>query len=243
MLVVPPVSAVLTGEFGWRATFIVLGVGCAALLAACAAMVAPPPLRGTTRYRPLHRTVRSRAFVLLYLSWILATTALFVPFVFLPAFALEQGAGPVAASALLSLFGGASILGRIGIGAFGQRIGIVSLFKVSVFIMAASYAVWLAAASYAALAGFAVILGLAYGVRIALMPGVLIEFFGTQNLGAVLGIFFTATGVAAAVGPPLAGLIVDQMADPWWGIAFALAMGLLGFAVVVPLRFDSKGLS
>ena len=49
-----------------------------------------------------------------------------------------------------------------------------------------------------ALAGFAIVLGLAYGVRIALMPGVLIEAFGTKDLGAMLGIFFTATGVAAA---------------------------------------------
>ena len=240
MLVVPPASAALTAEFGWRVAFTVLGVVCAALLAACAAMVAPPPLGGSNPHRPLHRIVRSRAFVLLYVSWVLATTALFVPFVFLPAFALEQGAGLVAASALLSLFGGASILGRVSIGATSERIGIVALFKISVLIMAASYAVWLAATSYAALAGFAVVLGLAYGVRIALMPGVLIEAFGTQDLGAVLGLFFTATGVAAAIGPILAGTIVDHTGDFRWAVAFALAMGLLGFAAVVALRFGCK---
>ncbi len=240
MLVVPPACAALTAAFGWRAAFIILGVGCAVLLAVCAAMVAPSPLGGTSPHHPVRRTVRSRAFVLLYVSWVLATTALFVPFVFLPAFALEQGAGPVAASALLSLFGGASVLGRISIGAVSERIGIVTLFKISVFIMAASYVVWFAATSYAALAGFTVVLGLAYGIRIALMPGVLIEAFGTQNLGAVLGIFFTATGIAAAVGPLLAGAIVDYAGDPRWAIAFALTMGLLGFAAVAPLRFGGK---
>jgi MFS family permease len=238
MLVVPPAAAALTAAFGWRAAFMVLGAGCATLLAGCAAMVAPSPLGGPNPGRPLHRTVRSRAFLLLYLSWVLATTALFVPFVFLPAFALEQGAGPMAASALLSLFGGASVLGRVSIGAMSERIGIVSLFKVSVFVMAASYAVWLAATSYAALAGFSVVLGLAYGVRIALMPGVLIEAFGTQDLGAMLGIFFTATGIAAAIGPPLAGAIVDHAGDPRWAVAFALATGLSGFAAVVPLRLS-----
>jgi MFS family permease len=236
MLVVPFASATLIGAFGWRAAFMVLGAGCAVLLAACAAMVAPSPLGGTNPHHPLHRTVRSRAFVLLYLSWVLATTALFVPFVFLPAFALKQGAEPIAASALISLFGGASVLGRVGIGAASGRIGVVPLFKISVFVMAASYALWLAATSYAALAGFAVVLGLAYGVRIALMPGVLIEAFGTKDLGAMFGIFFTATGVAAAIGPPLAGAIVDQAGDPRWAVVFALAMGLLGFAAVVPLR-------
>ncbi len=243
MLVLPIASAALTTAFGWRTAFMVLGAGCAALLAAGATMVAPSPLGGTSPHHPLHRTVRSLAFVLLYLSWVLATTALFVPFVFLPAFAMEQGAGPMAASALISLFGATSVLGRVSIGAIGERIGIVPLFKISVFIMGASYAVWLIATSYAALAGFAIVLGLAYGVRIALMPGVLIEAFGTKDLGAMLGIFFTATGVAAAIGPPLAGAIVDKMGDPRWAVVFALAMGLLGFAAVVPLRISCNGRS
>lgn len=236
MLVLPPAAAALTAAFGWRIAFMVLGAACATLLAACAAMVAPAPLAVASAPHPVHRKVRSRTFLLLYLSWVLATTAQFVPFVFLPAFALQQGAGPVAASALLSLFGGASILGRVGIGVLSARLGIVRLFKLSLLVMAASYALWLAAPSYAALAGFTLVLGLAYGVRIALMPGVLIEAFGTQDLGTVLGMFFTATGVAAAIGPPLAGAIVDHTGDPRSAIVFALATGLLGFAAVVPLR-------
>jgi MFS family permease len=160
--------------------------------------------------------------------------------VFLPAFALEHGASPVAASALLSLFGGVSILGRVGIGALGERIGLVALFKTAVFVMAASYAWWLVAGSYVSLVGFTVVLGLAYGIRIALMPGVLIEAFGTANLGAVLGTFFTASGIAAVLGPPLAGAIVDASGDHRWGIAFALATGLLGFVAILPLRLSQR---
>jgi MFS family permease len=240
MLIVPPAAAALIAAFGWRAAFLVLGLGSAALLAACTAIVASPPLAGANEHRGLGRTVRSRAFVLLYVSWVLATTALFVPFVFLPAFALERGVGPVAASALLSLFGGASILGRVGIGPLGSRIGIVILFKISVFAMAASYGWWLAATSYTSLVGFAIVLGLAYGIRIALMPGVLIEAFGTRDLGAVLGAFFTASGIAAAIGPPLAGAIVDLSGDHRLAIAFALATGALGFAAVVPLKLGGK---
>jgi MFS family permease len=240
MLIVPPAAAALIDAFGWRATFAILGGGSALLLAACAALVAPPPLAGTGDHGPLRRTVRSRAFILLYASWVLATTALFVPFVFLPAFALELGAGPVAASALLSLFGGVSIVGRVGIGALARKIGVVTLFKITVFAMAASYAWWFAASSYASLVGFTVVLGLAYGIRIALMPGVLIEAFGLHDLGAVLGAFFTASGIAAAIGPPLAGAIVDHTGDHRWAIAFAFATGLLGFIAILPLRLGRK---
>jgi MFS family permease len=237
MLIIPPLAAVLIDCCGWRHASAMMGVGCASLLAACAAAVLRPPSAGATIHRPLSRVVRSSEFAMLYVSWVFATTALFVPFVFLPAFALEHGAGHVVASALLSVFGAVSILGRLGIGALSDRIGIVSLFKISVFLMGASYALWLTTTSYLSLIGFAIVLGLAYGVRIALMPGVLIEIFGLQNLGAVLGTFFTASGISAVAGPLLAGLIVDHLGSYRWAIGFALAMGMLGFIALIPLRF------
>jgi MFS family permease len=57
-----------------------------------------------------------------------------------------------------------------------------------------------------------------------------------QNLGAILGIFFTASGISAVLGPLLAGFIVDATGSYQWGIAFALAAGTLGFAAVAPLK-------
>jgi len=41
---------------------------------------------------------------------------------------------------------------------------------------------------------FAVVLGIGYGSRISAVPGVLIEYFGLQNVGTLLGVFFTALG-------------------------------------------------
>ncbi len=58
--------------------------------------------------RSLRRVLCSFDFLMLYVSWVFATTALFVPLVYLPAFALNHGASVVAASALLSLLGGMS---------------------------------------------------------------------------------------------------------------------------------------
>jgi predicted MFS family arabinose efflux permease len=89
---------------------------------------------------------------MLYFSWVLATTALFVPFVFLPAFARDHSASEVAAAALVSAIGGASILGRLVMGPIGDWLGVLSLFKLTVFMMAASYAIWLFLPSYLALA-------------------------------------------------------------------------------------------
>jgi MFS family permease len=238
MLILPPLSAALIDWYGWRNTSMIVGAGCAVLLTLAATLVRPPPIaiHIADAHRPLGGIVRSFEFLMLYASWVLATTALFVPLVFLPAYASTQGASQVAGSGLLALLGGVSILGRLGVGVLGERIGTARLFKASVLLMAVSYLLWLTAPSYVWLVVFAAALGLGYGLRISLMPAVLIELFGVQHLGAILGIFFTASGVSAILGPPLAGFIVDATGDYQWGIAFALAAGMLGFAAVAPLR-------
>ena len=121
---------------------------------------------------------------------ILVITAPFVPFVFLPAFARDHGASEVAAAALVSAIGGVSVLGRLVMGPIGNRLRqMPPLFKLMVLVMAASYSIWLLWSSYAVLMVFAVVLGAAYGSRIAAVPGVLIEYFGLHNVGTVLGHF------------------------------------------------------
>jgi MFS family permease len=237
-LLTPPIAAALIERHGWRATYIFLGIGATVILSACAAAIERPPLIAGVPIikHPLGRVVRSAEFAMLYVSWLLATTALYVPFVFLPSFARDHGTSQVAGASLLSLIGGVSVTGRLGIGFVADRLGTLRLFQGAVLVMGLSYGIWLAFPGYGWLVVFAIILGLSYGARISLMPGVLIEFFGVQNLGGMLGVFFTSSGFSSALGPLLAGLAVDYTGRYQSGIAFALAMGLLGFAAVAPLK-------
>lgn len=235
-LFIPPLAAVLIQVLGWRMAYSLFGVGSFVLLLLCAALARRPPVAREAQRTKLRRVMRSRPFTLLYLSWVLATTGLVASLVFLPPFAHAIGASPVAAAALVSVIGGMGILGRGGIGFISRKIGLVPLYKLSVLVMAASYLLWLPFASYGWLAAFAVTLGLGYGVRIALTPVVLIEFFGVGSLGTMLGAFFTASSISALAGPLVAGVIIDRTGNYQWGVAFALAMGALGFIAVVPLR-------
>lgn len=109
------------------------------------------------------------------------------------------------------------------------------LFKLTVLMMAISYAIWLLSYSYGLLIVFAVVLGIGYGSRISAVPCVLIEYFGLQNVGTVLGVFFTASGLSALLGPLLAGLAVDFTGSYDGGIIFALATGFLGFIAIASL--------
>jgi OFA family oxalate/formate antiporter-like MFS transporter len=102
--------------------------------------------------------------------------------------------------------------------------------------MAGSYVIWLLLPDYEWLVVFAAVLGMAYGIRIALVAPVLIELFGSGSLGALLGAFFTATGIAGLAGPLMAGLTADLSGSHTGGIIAAIIMGVLGFAFILPLR-------
>jgi MFS family permease len=235
-LLMPPVAAVLIQTYGWRTTYALFGAGSFVLLLLCARFARSAPLVQVDRTTSLRAVVRSRPFLLLYASWVLATTGLVASMVFLPPFALANGASPIAASALISIVGGMSVLGRGGIGFISRKVGSVLLYKLSVLVMAASYLLWLPFTGYGWLVAFAATLGFGYGLRIALTPVVLIELFGLGNLGGVLGAFFTASSISALCGPLVAGLIIDQTGSYRLGVAFALVTGVLGFIAVVPLR-------
>src|SRR5690606_34975349 len=108
MLILPPLAAAVIERFGLTAAFLTLAVISGVVLSISAALVRTPPHRPDEPPRePLRAQLRSLPFGLIYVSWTLGTMALFVPFVFLPAFAVSRGADPVAASWLISMIGGA----------------------------------------------------------------------------------------------------------------------------------------
>ena len=235
MLALPPLCAVIIRNHGWRAAVLALAGISGTTLFICAALVRAAPQARPGASEPLGQTVRSPVFLRIYASWVFGTIALFVPLVFLPAFAVARGADPVAASWLISIIGGASVLGRLGIGYVGGASTLL-LYKGSILAMAASYLLWFLLPGFGWLIVFAALLGIAYGVRIALVAPVLIELFGARHLGGLLGTFFTATGIAGLVAPTASSAAIAYWGTDMAGIAVAFILGALAFALVLPLR-------
>jgi MFS family permease len=230
-----PLAATLIAEYGWRRAHVLLGVG-GSLLLVVAAMAAhrPPPSVGDEPWA-LRDVVRSGGFRAMYVATFLASVALFVPFVYLPTAALAEGVSPVAAAALIGVIGVASVVGRLAIGALADRVGRVRTFQASFAVLAASFVIWLVGGSWPGLLAFAVVLGTGYGGWIALQPTVLAEMFGVRGLGGLVGLVYTAAGVGALVGPPLAGVLIDATGGYRWAVAAAGVSGLGAFAALLPL--------
>ncbi|MGE3289701.1 MAG: MFS transporter [Pseudonocardia sp.] len=231
-----PLAAYLIERHGWRSAFVLLGLGGAALLVVAACVARRPPTTAGAPQRALREVARTREFRLMYVATFFASTAVFVPLVFLPASAAARGVEPVTAAGLIGAVGVASVAGRLAIGALADRIGRMATFRACYALIGASFLVWLAATSLPWLLTFAVLLGVGYGGWIALQPTVMADWFGVRGLGAVVGLVYTSSGLGALVGPPLAGLLVDATGGYRWAFAAAGVCGWAAFLALLPLR-------
>lgn len=223
-LVVAPLSEALIESHGWRTAYASMGVVGTALLLIASVGAQRPPMTGEAVQVVLREVARQRSFLVLYASIVLASLALFVPFVFVKSYATDRGIDGGLAATLVGVIGAASIVGRLGLGALGTRVGPVRLMQMSVGLMTLSYPFWLVAgSSFVVLVVFAVVLGVGYGGFIALSPAAAAALFGTNGLGAILGALYTAAAVGGLLGPPLAGEIIDRVS---YGAAIAVAMML-----------------
>ena len=235
-LLFAPFAAVLIERYGWRDAYAIMGVSAALLLTLLGALTKTPPTPIATGKLSLSRAARTPNFIYLYVSSVLASVAIYIPFVYLPEFAHSRGVSEISAASLVGFIGAASIAGRLGLGTVADRTGIIPLYKASTLILGLSYALWIVSHSYTVLVIFAVVMGSAYGGMVALSPAVVAQLFGVQGLGAMLGALYTGSAISSLAGPPLAGVLIDSTGSYLWAAAFAGASGVAAFAVLIPLE-------
>lgn len=238
-LLVAPLAADLIARLGWREAYLVLAAVGTLALVGCAFLVRAAPGVVSTDPAPLRPRLRTRTYRRLYASSVLLTVVLYVPFVHLPAYAVSQGAGHVAAAALVGVIGAASILGRLALGAAAARTGVLRTYQGCFALMAGSFLLWLGEPGYPRLVVFAALLGIGYGGFVALGPALVAELFGLRGLGGLLGILYTSAAVGSAIGPPAAGAVIGATGEYLAVIVAALLLGAAATAVVLTVRTGS----
>ena len=228
-----PIAARLIKAHGWRDAYLVFAIATGILLAIVAIFVRTPPSFDVAPPMKLSASLRTRTFLLSYLALVLASITLFNVFVNLVPYAEDHGIAKVRAATLLSLLGGASVVGRNALALLARRVGTVATYGLSILTMGVTQMIWLGAeSSYATLAVFALVFGVAYGGLIALGPILLAELFGPEQLGGLAGVNYTAAGIGALVGPTIGAWLVDRTGSYTLGTLFGLAFGLGGAALL-----------
>ena len=238
-LILVPVAEWLIRTAGWRSAFEAMGIGSVLVFALVALVSFKPP----TPLAPLSvsvsavkRAVRRSEFWRLYIAGFFMSVALFIPFVFVVQYAKEQGISSSSAAFLITSLGVGSVLGRLGLGVVGIRVGVLPLIIMCFAIQPLSYVIWLVAGSnYVLLLLFAALLGVGYGGFVALSPVAVVGIFGLEGFGGVLGVQYTSAGLGALVGPIGAGAIIDATGSYTVAIVGAIFISLVATFSVLPL--------
>ncbi len=255
-LVVPPLTALSIDKLGWRETYLILGVFAIVIGAGMALLIEdsprgrglgadgdPPQSSGEVigaAGLPLRQAITTQRFIGLYAACFICSFGLFVPFVHLVPYALDQGIPLSAAVLLVGVIGVGSTAGRFFLGGLADRLGRPLSFLAMFVGMGFSFVIWLFSAGVWGLGIFAFVYGVFYGGFVALAPAVVIDYFGGRNASSLIGILYTSVAFGTLIGPTAAGFAFDirhsyTLPIALSVVAYALATAVLAMTSKAPL--------
>ncbi|MGY8711398.1 MFS transporter [Bradyrhizobium sp. 18BD] len=247
-LAMPPLATLLIGTLGWRSAYIVLGLLAAAVGASLASLIEndprgrglgpdgdPPLAAGSNRPdgASVPEAVRSRNFIALYVACLICAFGVFVPFVHLVPYAGDHGVAPAAAALLLGVIGIGSTAGRFLLGGLADRMGRTSALLLMFVGMAAALAIWAVSTHAWQLAVFAFVYGVFYGGWVAVLPAVVMDYFGGRNVSGIIGILYTSVAFGTLIGPSAAGFAYDLNHSYTLPILISAATNIIAALIVV----------
>ena len=252
-LITPPVANWLISSYGWRMSYLIVGITILLAVTLVAQLVKRDPSQigqlpyGSSEVKVNASSLTSEGFsfqqaIKTRQLWLLCIAPLFFGFslqimaVHIVPYATDQGISAASAAILLSLIGGVGTLGRVILGASGDRIGnklayIVSfgLVSVALFWLLVSRELWM-------LYLFAIAFGFGYGGIASLISPVTAEHFGLNSIGVILGIILFICAVGETVGPVVAGYIFDVSGSYMMAFLICAVLSSLGLLLILLLK-------
>ncbi|XP_043475270.1 monocarboxylate transporter 3 isoform X2 [Leptopilina heterotoma] len=167
--------------------------------------------------------LKNPVFLMIGISNVFGMAATYIPFVYLPRAAENDGIDKNLATFLLSVIGITNIVGRIACGYIADFPQVNSLLLNNICLIVCSFS--LAATplcySYGGYVAASVFFGLAISGYISLTSIILVDLLGLDKLTNAFGLLILFRGAAAMIGPPIAGAINDATGS--YSVTFYMA--------------------
>jgi len=157
------------------------------------------------------KVLKNVPFLLVMLGNFPAIMGLYIPYIFLPGITQQRGLTESESALLISLIGFFNTGGRIVSGAVTDHprvdallVSTIALFfgGICPFLMTLCFTFW----SFTIVC---ILFGLSLSAWIAVTSPLLVDLLGLELLTSAFGILTFLRGVAALLGPPLAGFVID----------------------------------
>ncbi|KAK2727595.1 monocarboxylate transporter 14-like [Artemia franciscana] len=176
--------------------------------------------------------LKDKKMALLAISSVFGMLGFYVPFVYIIDAAVSKGIDSTMAGYLLSIIGVTNIVGRLLSGYSADMPSVDSLLVTNICIALSGVFIFCVPLvnGFAGMAALAGLFGLVSAAFIALTSIVLVDLFGIDELTKCFGIICIFRGLAAIVGPPIAGFLYDTTGS--YDIPFYVAGGFLGLSAI-----------
>jgi MFS family permease len=240
-IAVLPVAALLIATQDWRPALMILGAAAVALLLAAAALMKSPPARpgpgggGEAAGYRLGEARRSRTlWMICAIQFSFFATLTTIP-LHIVVHGMDLGMTPGRAAVLLSVLGAASVVGRLSVGAFVDRIGGRRALVLCFLPLVASLLAFLFISAPWPLFAAVAVYGFAHGGFVTGVSPTVAEYFGLQAHGAIFGIVLFSGTIGGAAGPILAGRVFDLTGSYAPAFTALAVLASLGLALVLRL--------
>jgi len=256
-MIMPPVASWLISSYGWRTSYVVMGLMVLVITISAAQFLRrdPPQMRllpyGQSEVQEggsnvevsgfsLQEALHTRQFWLLcvaFLSFGVFQTAIMVHIV---PHAIELGISATAAANIFAVIGGLGIIGRIVMGGTSDRIGCRAALIICFVLLMAGFAWLLVTKDLWMLYLFAAVFGFGYGGTSALISPTVAEFFGLRSHGVILGVTTFVTTAGCAVGAVMAGSVFDTTGSYQVSFLICVVLSIIGIILSALLRPSSS---
>ncbi|KAL4206843.1 MFS general substrate transporter [Rhizopus microsporus] len=178
------------------------------------------------------RPFRNKQFILLFCIQFVGNFAFNVPSSFLPAYANYLGLDPWIGSNMSAIISGVMIVGKISSGFISDFVGRANMtFFVTTMTGVMCLAVWLPAKNAAMIWAFAAMFGYFGGGHLTMVPALLGQIVGMDDIEAANGMLFFAWFFGGLFGSPICSTLINDGSDhPTYSHAIIFSGVLMIFA-------------
>lgn len=153
-------------------------------------------------------------------------------------YAIEEGFSPAAGAMAFGVLSGLNIIGVLGAGMLGDRLGRKNVLAAVYATRAVSFLVLLTVPGLWGLFGFAIISGFSWYGTVPLTTSLTAEVYGIRHIGTLSGITYLAHSVGGALSVQFAGIMKDVTGA--YLVPFGAGGLLLVVAAIVSLSIREK---
>ena len=251
-LIMPPLANWLIANYGWRTSYMIVGITCLIIIVLAAQLMRRDPSQmgqvpyGTDDSGENHslqstgfsfkQAVHTKQLWMLGLAVVFFSVSLGSVIVHIVLHAIGLGISATSAANILAVIGGIGTASRVIIGSACDRIGHKLALIVCFILISISVVLLLAAKEIWMLYLFAVLFALGYGGIAAVMSPTIAQLFGLSSHGAILGVIVTGGEMGKAIGSVLTGYIFDVTGGYQAAFFVCLALIIIGLSLIITLK-------